>query len=45
MRADEIAPGSGLGLAIVADLVQLYGGQVNATRSELGGLRVTLWLP
>lgn len=45
VRADEIAPGSGLGLAIVADLVQLYGGQVNATRSELGGLRVTLWLP
>ncbi len=45
VRADEIAPGSGLGLAIVADLVQLYGGQVNATRSDLGGLRVTLWLP
>lgn len=45
VRADEIAPGSGLGLAIVADLVQLYGGKVNATRSDLGGLRVTLWLP
>lgn len=45
VRADEIAPGSGLGLAIVADLVQLYGGRVNATRSDLGGLRVTLWLP
>lgn len=45
VRADEIAPGSGLGLAIVADLVQLYGGQVNATRSALGGLRVTLYLP
>lgn len=45
VRADEIAPGSGLGLAIVADLVQLYGGKVNATRSDLGGLRVTLCLP
>lgn len=45
VRADEIAPGSGLGLAIVADLVQLYGGQVNATRSDWGGLRVTLYLP
>ena len=45
VRADEIAPGSGLGLAIVADLVQLYGGQVQATRSPLGGVRVALSLP
>lgn len=45
VRADEIAPGSGLGLAIVADLVQLYGGQVHATRSPLGGVRVALSLP
>ena len=45
MRADEIAPGSGLGLSIVDELVQLYGGDVSATRSPLGGLRVQIRLP
>lgn len=45
VRADEIMPGSGLGLAIVADLVQLYGGQITAMRSPLGGLRIYIQLP
>lgn len=45
VRADELAPGSGLGLAIVADLVQLYGGEIKAMRSPLGGLRIQIQLP
>lgn len=45
VRADEIVPGSGLGLAIVADLVQLYGGEIKAMRSPLGGLRIYIQLP
>ena len=45
VRADERVPGSGLGLAIVRDLVDLYGGSIELTRSPLGGLRVTLQLP
>lgn len=45
VRADEQAPGSGLGLAIVRDLARLYGGDVHAEPSPLGGLRVALRLP
>lgn len=45
IRADEIAPGSGLGLSIVNDLVGLYGGEVTAMRSPLGGVRIQLQLP
>ena len=45
VRADERVPGSGLGLAIVRDLVDLYGGSIELTRSPLGGLRATLQLP
>lgn len=45
VRADELQVGSGLGLAIVADLVQLYGGEVHATRAQLGGMRVVIVLP
>ena len=45
VRADESVPGSGLGLAIVADLVALYGGQLELGRSALGGLKVELLLP
>ncbi|HUH59226.1 MAG TPA: sensor histidine kinase [Candidimonas sp.] len=44
-RADEHAPGSGLGLAIVRDLAILYGGDVHAEPSALGGLRIALRLP
>jgi signal transduction histidine kinase len=45
VRADEAAPGSGLGLAIVADLVELYHGEISLGSSPLGGLRATLRLP
>jgi signal transduction histidine kinase len=45
VRADEAAPGSGLGLAIVADLVQLYGGQIRLDPSPLGGVRACVTLP
>ena len=42
VRLDEKAPGTGLGLAIVADLVTLYGGQLEFDRSPQGGLRVAV---
>lgn len=45
VRMDERTPGSGLGLAIVQDLANAYGGSVEASASELGGLRVSLVLP
>ena len=44
-RLDESKPGSGLGLSIVADLVGVYGGSLELSESELGGLRATLRLP
>ena len=44
VRADEQTSGSGLGLAIVADLAQLYGGELNLQESALGGLQATLSL-
>jgi len=45
VRLDERRPGSGLGLSIVKDLVEVYGGDVHAEDSPLGGLRVALRLP
>lgn len=45
VRADQRTPGSGLGLAIVAELVDLYQGEMLLDDSEsLGGLRVSLKL-
>jgi two-component system sensor histidine kinase BaeS len=48
-RVDEsrsrISGGSGLGLAIVKAIVDAHGGRMQASRSELGGLRWSLWLP
>lgn len=44
VRQDESAPGSGLGLAIVNDLVTVYEGRLQAGRSSLGGLRISLQL-
>jgi signal transduction histidine kinase len=44
-RLDETVAGSGIGLSIVADLVELYGGDIVLQTSELGGLRATLRLP
>ena len=45
VRLDEKQPGSGLGLNIVRELAQTYGGNVEARRSPLGGLRMRLQLP
>jgi two-component system sensor histidine kinase PhoQ len=44
-RADELQPGQGIGLAVVAELVTLYRGRLHIDASELGGARLTLWLP
>jgi two-component system, OmpR family, sensor histidine kinase BaeS len=37
--------GSGLGLAICKSLVEAHGGAIEATASELGGVRITVRLP
>lgn len=44
-RLDESKPGTGLGLSIVNDLVREYGGDLKLARSDLGGLKVEVWLP
>ncbi len=45
VRADEQTPGNGLGMAIVADLAQLYDGELSLQESSMGGLQATLKLP
>lgn len=42
LRSQE---GSGLGLAIVAQIMELHHGKLQLSRSDLGGLKVTLLLP
>ena len=37
--------GSGLGLAICRNIAIANGGTIEAAASELGGLRITTWLP
>ena len=44
-RLDETRQGSGLGLAIVSDIVALYEGRLELSRSRLGGLCATIVLP
>jgi len=44
-RLDERIPGTGLGLSIVNDLAETYGGNLELTRSALGGLLAILRLP
>ena len=44
-RASGDLGGSGLGLAICRTIVQAHGGQIEASASPLGGLRITLTLP
>jgi signal transduction histidine kinase len=45
VRLDESRDGSGLGLAIVVDLARLYGGDLELTTADAGGLGVRLSLP
>ncbi len=45
VRLDETAPGSGLGLSIANELARAYGGALELSTSELGGLKVNLRLP
>ena len=44
-RGDEKTPGSGLGLDIVRRITTDYGGQMELSTSDLGGLSVTISLP
>jgi two-component system sensor histidine kinase BaeS len=37
--------GSGLGLAICQNIVEAHGGQISASHSPAGGVRITIVLP
>ena len=42
---DRVSGGTGLGLAITQSAVRQHSGSIEATRSHLGGLRVSICLP
>lgn len=44
-RLDEMSSGWGLGLSIVSDLVEVNGGTMIFSRSNLGGLAVSIHIP
>lgn len=44
-RLDEAPPGTGFGLSIVTDILDLYGGAVTLSKSELGGLAAKVRFP
>jgi two-component system sensor histidine kinase PhoQ len=44
VRADERVAGQGIGLAVVSELVASYRGQLQLSKSDLGGLKVLLTL-
>ncbi|BFM11936.1 ATP-binding protein [Simiduia litorea] len=44
-RADEKQAGQGLGLALVQDIMMAYGGELELSTSELGGLQVKFFFP
>ena len=43
-RSREVG-GSGLGLSIMAKIVEKHGGEMRLSRSSLGGLRISVFLP
>jgi signal transduction histidine kinase len=45
VRLDESRDGHGIGLGLCQDIVDSYHGEIQYTRGELGGLRVTLCIP
>jgi signal transduction histidine kinase len=45
IRLDERGQGAGLGLAIVQDVLNAYGWQLALSKSQLGGLKVTIAPP
>ncbi|MEW6630826.1 MAG: HAMP domain-containing sensor histidine kinase [Pseudomonadota bacterium] len=44
-RIDEATPGHGFGLPIARELAELYGGNLDLSRGDAGGLRVVIRLP
>lgn len=44
-RLDQQAPGHGLGMNIVSEMARVYQGELQLTRSELGGLAASVNLP
>ncbi|MCW8886352.1 MAG: ATP-binding protein, partial [Motiliproteus sp.] len=44
-RADSLEPGQGIGLSVVRDILNGYDGQLEVSRSELGGAQFQLKLP
>lgn len=45
MRADESVNGHGIGLAVVNDLVELYKGRLQSSKSSMDGQQWTIFLP
>lgn len=43
-RADEVQAGQGIGLSVVAELIELYAGELTISDSPLGGARLQLVL-
>lgn len=44
-RRDRSVEGYGVGLSMVADIIQVYGGELQITRAPLGGSRIQILLP
>ncbi len=44
VRGDEKVPGHGVGLAVVNELVASHNGELNLSRSELGGAKIDIML-
>ena len=44
-RLDESTPGHGIGLAVVKEIAESYGGQLEISRSELGGAKFCVRIP